>query len=301
MPWVLGLVLKARQFRVISPRRCICKHSLTTWNFKAGSWISKLKFAQKRRISRSHCIGSRIWKHPARWKTSSIQNQLREKISLIMKNWIWWWRQSRKGATILLIWSTKLPIVEPWQKEKGKILTPSRRLDNVFSGRHASRRDTCSFLHTHATEDSKTTWEEMEDARKSRLEQASSSVPIVKTQTDEKIWNSLKAGPATKAKNPLSMVSKMKKIVMWFFTSSRMSWLQFWKHSWLSLPISTCWRWERTQRKVEEEGTQGAVASLKEKKNVQGCVSQDSDPMSSILRKVEELGLNASAEHARNS
>ena len=87
-----------------------------------------------------------------------------------------------------------------------------------------------------------------------------------KTQTDEKIWNSLKAGPATKAKNPLSMVGKMKKIVMWFFTSSRMSWLQVWKHSWLSLLISTCWRWERTQRKVEEEGTQGAVASLKEKK-----------------------------------
>ena len=73
-------------------------------------------------------------------------------------------------------------------------------------------------------------------------------------------------------------------------------------HSWLSLPISTYWRWERTQREVEEEGTQGAVASLKEKKkNVQGCVSQDLDPMSSILPKVEELGLNASAEHARNS
>ena len=52
---------------------------------------------------------------PARWRTSSIQNQLREKISLIMKSWIWWWRQNWNGATIMLIWSTKLPSVETWQ------------------------------------------------------------------------------------------------------------------------------------------------------------------------------------------
>ena len=33
------------------------------------------------------------------------------------------------------------------------------------------------------------------------------------------------------------------------------------------------------------------------KEKVQRCVSQDSDPMNSIPRKVEELGLNASAGH----
>ena len=49
-----------------------------------------------------------------------------------------------------------------------------------------------------------------------------------------------------------------------------------------------------------KEGTQGAVAFLREKK-VQGCVSQKSDPMNSFLRKVEELGLNASAGHTWNS
>ena len=75
-----------------------------------------------------------------------------------MKNWIWWWRHHCKGATIskhtserksvsksrelrkttrcsegvrLLIWSTKLQSMEPG----GKILTPCRRLENVFSGR----------------------------------------------------------------------------------------------------------------------------------------------------------------------
>ena len=33
-------------------------------------------------------------KQPGRRRTSSIQNQLWEKISLIMKNWVWWWRQN---------------------------------------------------------------------------------------------------------------------------------------------------------------------------------------------------------------
>ena len=64
------------------------------------------------------------------------------------------------------------------------------------------------------------------------------------------------------------MVGKMKKIVVWLSTLSRVSWLQVWKlmHSWLSLPISTCWWWKETQREVEEEGTQGAVAIQKKNK-----------------------------------
>ena len=45
-----------------------------------------------------------------------------------------------------------------------------------------------------------------------------------------------------------------------------------------------------------KEGAQGSVAFLF-LKNVQGCVSQNSDPMNPILRKVEVLGLNASAGH----
>ena len=45
-----------------------------------------------------------------------------------------------------------------------------------------------------------------------------------------------------------------------------------------------------------KEGAQGAVAILREKR-VQGCVSQNSDPTNSILRKARELGLNAPAGH----
>ena len=60
-----------------------------------------------------------------------------------------------------------------------------------------SKRDACSFLHTG-----------------DREEQASSSVPKVKKQTDVNALYSLKASPATKTENPLSMLGKMKQIVM---------------------------------------------------------------------------------------
>ena len=71
----------AWQFQVIYPRKCICI-SLTKRNFKAGSWIFKQDFAQKRRISRWYSSGSRDRSNPARWRTSLIQSQLRDKMSL---------------------------------------------------------------------------------------------------------------------------------------------------------------------------------------------------------------------------
>ena len=84
---------------------------------------------------------------------------------------------------------------------------------------------------------------------------------------------------------------------MWFSTSSRVSWLQVWKqmHFWLSLLYSTCWRWKETQREFEKKKVLKDQLVFWKKKNVQGCVSQNSDPINSILRKVEDLGLNASA------
>ena len=81
------------------------------------------------------------------------------------------------------------------------------------------------------------------DAGNSLLEQAYSSVPKVKDTDWRKSLNSLTASPVTKAENSLSMVDKMKHIVVWLPTSYRVSWLQVWKqmHSWLSLPFSTSW------------------------------------------------------------
>ena len=51
-------------------------------------------------------------------------------------------------------------------------------------------------------------------AGNSHLEQASSAVPKVKTQTDVKSLNSLKASLVTKAQNSLSIVGKMNNIVV---------------------------------------------------------------------------------------
>ena len=91
--------------------------------------------------------------------------------------------------------------------------------------------------------------------RNSHLEQAYSSVPKVKKPTDVKSLNSVKASPATEAKNPLSLVGEMKKFVVWLSTSSRVSWLHVWKqmHSWPSLLISTYRQWKETQREFEKK------------------------------------------------
>ena len=86
-----------------------------------------------------------------------------------------------------------------------------------------SNGDICNCLHTHATGRRWTMWKEVGDAKRSHLEQVSSSVPKVKEQTDVKNSNSLKASPGTGVINSLSMVDKMKKIVMWFSTFSRVS------------------------------------------------------------------------------
>ena len=93
-------------------------------------------------------------------------------------------------------------ITESGAVTKGKEQNSYTEWETVFSGRQfgsCSETDTCSFLHTHATGDRETMREEAEDARRSRQEQASSSVPKVKEQTDLKISNSLEASPATRA------------------------------------------------------------------------------------------------------
>ena len=49
-------------------------------------------------------------------------------------------------------------------------------------------------------------------------------------------------------------------------------------------------------KRSNKKSTQGAVAVLRQNK-VQGCVSQNSDPKKSVLRKAGEVRLNASAGH----
>ena len=92
-------------------------------------------------------------KEPARWRTSSIPNQLRENISLIMKNWIWWWRQNWNGLRYCLF---DLRNYRAWSRDKTrgrkKSYTAEKILQRETSG-SCSRRDACSFLHRHAAGD----------------------------------------------------------------------------------------------------------------------------------------------------
>ena len=57
------------------------------------------------------------------------------------------------------------------------------------------------------------------------------------------------------------------------------------------------YRHEKPSKRLKSESTQGAVAILKEEK-VQGCVSLNSDPKKSTLRKAGQMSLNASEGHA---
>ena len=125
----------------------------------------------------------------------------------------------------------------------------------------------------------------------------------MKRQTDIKSLNSLKGSPATKQKIPCHC-GQDEKDRRSLSISSSVSWLQVWKQlrSWLSLLLSTCWRWKKTQREVEKKVLQDQLLILKENKRPRlCCVSQNSEPMNSILRKARELELNASAGHTWNS
>ena len=171
MPWVLGLVLKAWQFRGISFGDASAKFPDQT---EFQSW-------------------------------TVIPNQLREKISLIMKNWIWWWRQNWNGATTLFIWSTKLPSREPWQDKRAKNSYTQRKTDECFQRKTigpCSIRDACSFLHTHATEDREDNVGWSGDTQEILI--WSKHTLQYRKWRNKLAWkalNSLKASPVTKVKN----------------------------------------------------------------------------------------------------
>ena len=75
---------------------------------------------------------------------------------------------------------------------------------------------------------------------------------------------------------------------MWLSAQSRVSCWQVWKqmHLCSSLSISTYWWWGEVQQETEKRRCSRSTCDS-EKEKVQDCVSQNSDPMSSILRKLE--------------
>ena len=169
MLWVLGLVLKAWQFRVISPRRRICKNSLTKRNFKAGSWISKQDFAQKRRISRSYCSGSRDRSN--RLAEGPRQSKINYGRWFL---WLWriWFDDGGRNETVLRYCFFIYEITErrAVTRQKGrKPRTPRGRLKNVFSGRQLGlvQEETLVVFYTRMPRETATrTWDEVEIRKK---------------------------------------------------------------------------------------------------------------------------------------
>ena len=169
-----------------------------------------------------------------------------------------------------------------------------------------SKGDSCSFLHSRTSGNRETSAEEVKntevsslrpavnnDRRRKGKEQASSSVPTGKGQTDDKRDKS-EARPATGAKIPC----------LWRARCGRSSCdfrhppvCRNYKSGTRCIHGKNClYRHadgeEKPSKRSKSEGTQGAVAILTAKK-VQGCVSHNSDPKKSILRKAGQTRLNA--------
>ena len=155
MPWVLGLVLKAWQFRVISTRRCICKNSLTNKEFQ--SWIVNFQVEVCAKAKNLALVLQWIKKIEA---TSSLKDLVNpksitgkdfsdyEELDLMMAAELTW-------CSDIVYLTNEIIERRAVTRQKGrKTLAPSGRLNNVFQRKtigSCSRRDACSFQHTHAT------------------------------------------------------------------------------------------------------------------------------------------------------
>ena len=125
MPWVFCSQV-AWQFRVYLTPQMHLQNSLTKRNFKAGSWISEQKFAERRRISHQENQRRQL-------DGGSHQSEINcWKRSLILKSYVWCWQQNWNGAAILLIWSTGLPSVESWQEKRAKKSYSERKTEECF-------------------------------------------------------------------------------------------------------------------------------------------------------------------------
>ena len=141
-----------------------------------------------------------------------------------------------------------------------------------------SKGDSCSFLHTHASGNRETSAEEVKNTRESGLkpavnneqrrkgkEQASSSVPRRKGQTDDKRSTSLEASPATGAKIPCLWEARCKRSSCDY---RHLPVCRNYKSGNRCIHGSNCLCGhadgeEKPSKKSKKESTQGAVAYLK--------------------------------------
>ena len=174
-----------------------------------------------------------------------------------------------------------------------------------FSGRQLGlvQEETLVVFYARMPRDTvRTTWNEVEIRKKFS---SRSKHPLQyrkwKTQTDEKSLNSLKASPVTEAENSLSVVGKMEisscdyrhHPVCRGYKSGNV-----FVHGYRCL----CPQADgKSNLSARSKIRYSRISCILKEKNVQGSVSQNSAPMNSILRRVVEMGSNASAGHTWNS
>ena len=130
------------------------------------------------------------------------------------------------------------------------------------------------------------------DSRNSHLEQESSSIPKVKTQTDEKSLNSLKASPVTKAQKFLvcgGQDEKDRRVIIDIIPCVVVTSLETDAFVAIVAFIDVVKVRSNLSARSKRRYSRISCYSENKKKTSKGCVSQSSDPMNTILRKVEEL------------
>ena len=229
------------------------QNSLTKRNFKAGSWISEQKFAQKRRISRSCCSGSRdriniINPKSITWKDFSDCDELDLMMAAELK-WCY-------DIAYLIHEITERSAAT--RQEGRKNLTPSGRLKNVFSGRQLGllQEETLVVFYTRMPRETvRIMWDEVQRRKKfSPRASILFSTESERHRLTGKAWTVQWPVLWLKLKKSLTIASKMKKTLVWLSTSSRVSWLQVWNrclHGYRCLFRHAEW-WEENQREVEK-------------------------------------------------
>ena len=277
---------------VISPRRCICK---IPWL----KGISKLdREFPSRNLRKSEESRARIAVDQEIEATSSLKDFINPKS--ITRKYFSDYEELDLVMAAELKWCYDIAYLICEITERGAVT--SKRAKNACTERKTEecfQRKTIRWLGLvqeetlvvfyacTPRETVRTTWNEVE-IREKFSPRASIRFSTESEETDwRKSLNSMKASSSTEAQNSLSIAGKMKNIVVCLSTSSRVSWLQVWKHMpFLAIVANADMLMVKgnSARGREKKVLDDQLLFWK-KKNVQGCVSQNSDPMNSTLQK----------------
>ena len=220
---------------VISPRRCICK---IPWL----KGISKLdREFPSRNLRKSEESRARIAVDQEIEATSSLKDFINPKS--ITRKYFSDYEELDLVMAAELKWCYDIAYLICEITERGAVT--SKRAKNACTERKTEecfQRKTIRWLGLvqeetlvvfyacTPRETVRTTWNEVE-IREKFSPRASIRFSTESEETDwRKSLNSMKASSSTEAQNSLSIAGKMKNIVVCLSTSSRVSWLQVWKH-----------------------------------------------------------------------